>query len=135
MRNSTSINAFKVGPDLFKLSKPDSPNGFWKLSEEIFNRISNKIEQVNYLLDLIVMLPCGKLPCCGRATVGTDATLKSVRCTKRVHTGTKTAKRALAGTQCPSAHVINEEQDLNLVFRPRYTFWRDYLSSPLTGLA
>ena len=23
--------------------------------------------------------------------------------------------------QCPSAHVITEEQDLNLVFRPRYT--------------
>ena len=34
---------------LFKLSKPDSPNGFWKLSEEIFNW-SNKSEQVNYLL-------------------------------------------------------------------------------------
>ena len=29
VRNSTSINAFKAGLDLFKLSKPDSPNGFW----------------------------------------------------------------------------------------------------------
>ena len=28
VRNSTSINAFKAGLDLFKLSKPDSPNGF-----------------------------------------------------------------------------------------------------------
>ena len=50
VRNSTSINAFKAGLDLFKLSKPDSPNGFWKLSEEIFNRISDKSEHVNYLL-------------------------------------------------------------------------------------
>ena len=33
VQNSTSINAFKAGLDLFKLSKPDSPNGFWKLSE------------------------------------------------------------------------------------------------------
>ena len=29
---------------------PDSLNGFWKLSEEIFNGISNKSEHVNYLL-------------------------------------------------------------------------------------
>ena len=43
-------NAFKAGLDLFKLSKPDSPNGFWKLSEEIFNRITDKSEHVNYLL-------------------------------------------------------------------------------------
>ena len=50
MRNSTSINAFKARLDLFKLSKPDSPNAFWKLSEEIFNRISDKSEHVNYLL-------------------------------------------------------------------------------------
>ena len=33
-----------------KLSKPDSPNGFWKLSEEILNRIGDKSEHVNYLL-------------------------------------------------------------------------------------
>ena len=32
VRNSTSINAFQAGPYLFKLSKPDSPNVFWKLS-------------------------------------------------------------------------------------------------------
>ena len=50
VRNSTSINAFKAGLDLFKSSKPDSPNGFWKLSEEIFNRITDKSEHVNYLL-------------------------------------------------------------------------------------
>ena len=50
VRNSTSINTFKAGVDLFKLSKSDSPNGFWKLSEEIFNRISDKSEHVNYLL-------------------------------------------------------------------------------------
>ena len=48
VRNSTSINAVKAGLDLFKLSKPDSPNGFWKLSEEIFNRISDKSEHTNY---------------------------------------------------------------------------------------
>ena len=42
-RNSTSINVFKADLDLFKLSKPDSPNGFWKLSEEIFNSISVKV--------------------------------------------------------------------------------------------
>ena len=28
VRNSTSINAFKAGLNLFKLSEPDSPNGF-----------------------------------------------------------------------------------------------------------
>ena len=50
VQNSTSINAFKAGFDLFKLSKPDSPNGFWKLSEEIFNGIRDKSEHVNYLL-------------------------------------------------------------------------------------
>ena len=50
MQNSTNINAFKAGLDLFNLSKPDSPNGFWKLLEEIFHRISNKSEHVNYLL-------------------------------------------------------------------------------------
>ena len=50
VRNSTSINAFKAGPVLFKLSKPDSPNEFWKLSEEIFNRIGDKSEHVNDLL-------------------------------------------------------------------------------------
>ena len=48
--NSTSIKAFKAGVDLFKLSKPDSPNGFWKLSDEIFNRISDKSEHFNYFL-------------------------------------------------------------------------------------
>ena len=49
VRNSTSINTFKAGLDLFKLSKPVSPHGFCKLSEEIFNRISHKSEHVNYL--------------------------------------------------------------------------------------
>ena len=48
-RNLTSINAFKAGLDLFKLSKPDSPNKFWKLSEEIFNRIGDKNGHVNDL--------------------------------------------------------------------------------------
>ena len=48
--NSTSFNAFMAGLELFKLSTPDSPNGFWKLSEEIFNRISDKSEHVNDLL-------------------------------------------------------------------------------------
>ena len=42
VRNSTSINAFKAGLDLFKLSKPDSPNGFWKLSEEINYLLANR---------------------------------------------------------------------------------------------
>ena len=50
VRNSTSINAFKAGLDLVKLSKPDSPNGSWNLSEKIFNRISDKSEHVNHLL-------------------------------------------------------------------------------------
>ena len=50
MQNLASINAFKAGLDLFKLSKPDSINGFWKFSEEIFHGISNKSEHVNYLL-------------------------------------------------------------------------------------
>ena len=50
VRNSTSINAFKAGLNLFKLSKPDSPNGLWKVSQEVFNRISDKNEHVNYLL-------------------------------------------------------------------------------------
>ena len=36
------------------------------------------------------------------------------------HTLTKTAKRPLAGTQCPSAHFIAQVQDLNLVLRPPY---------------
>lgn len=48
MQNSTSINSFKAGPDLFKLSEPDSPYGFWKLWEEIYNRIRDKSEHVNY---------------------------------------------------------------------------------------
>ena len=50
VRYSTSIDAFKAGFDHFKLSKPDSPNGFWELSEQIFNKISDKSEHVNYLL-------------------------------------------------------------------------------------
>ena len=50
VRNSLSINAIQAGLDLFKLSKPDSPNGFWKLLKEIFNRISDTSEYVNYLL-------------------------------------------------------------------------------------
>ena len=50
MQNSTSINAFETGFGLFKLSKPDSTNVFWKLSEEIFNGIRDKSEDVNYLL-------------------------------------------------------------------------------------
>ena len=33
----------------FMFSKPDSPNGFWELSEQIFNRISDK-RQVKYSL-------------------------------------------------------------------------------------
>ena len=48
---STSINAIKAGLDLFKLSKPDSPNALRKFLEEIFNRIRDKsAEHVNYLL-------------------------------------------------------------------------------------
>ena len=50
VRYSASINAFKAGLDHFKLSKPDSPNGFWELSEQVFNRISDESEHVNYLL-------------------------------------------------------------------------------------
>ena len=50
VRYSTSINAFQAGLHHFKLPKPDSPNGFWELSEQIFNRISDKSEHVNYLL-------------------------------------------------------------------------------------
>ena len=50
MRNSARINSFKADLDLFKLSKLDSPDEFWKLAEEIFRRISDKSEHVNYLL-------------------------------------------------------------------------------------
>ena len=38
------------GLDHFKLSKLDSPDGFWELSEQIFNRISDKSKHVYYLL-------------------------------------------------------------------------------------
>ena len=31
-----------------QVSTPDSPDGFWKLSEEIFKRISDKSEHVNH---------------------------------------------------------------------------------------
>ena len=30
-------------------AKPDSPNGFWELSEQIFNRISHKSDVANAL--------------------------------------------------------------------------------------
>ena len=50
VRHSSSINTFKAGIEHLKLSKPDSPNGFWQLSEHIFNRISDKSEHVKYLL-------------------------------------------------------------------------------------
>ena len=50
VRNSTSINAFKAPLDLFKWLNPirllDSEN----LLEEVFNRIIDKSEHVNYLL-------------------------------------------------------------------------------------
>ena len=32
-----------------ELSKPDSLDGFWELSGQIFNRISDKSDHVNYL--------------------------------------------------------------------------------------
>ena len=48
---STSINAIKAGLDLFKLSKPDSPNALRKLLEEIFTRIRDKsAEHVNIII-------------------------------------------------------------------------------------
>ena len=47
---NTYLYAFKAGLDHFKLSKPESPNGFWALSEQIFNIISDKSEHANYLL-------------------------------------------------------------------------------------
>ena len=50
VRHSSSINTFKAGIEHFKLFKPDSPNGYWQLSEHIFNRISDKSEHVKYLL-------------------------------------------------------------------------------------
>ena len=39
-----------VFTSLSYLLTPDSPNGFWKLSEEISNRISDDSEHVSYLL-------------------------------------------------------------------------------------
>ena len=39
-----------VFTSLSYLLTPDSPNGFWKLSEEISNRISGDSEHVSYLL-------------------------------------------------------------------------------------
>ena len=50
VRHSSSINTFKAGIEHFKLFKPDSPNGYWQLSEHIFNRISDKSEHVKYLI-------------------------------------------------------------------------------------
>ena len=46
---SASINASKAGLNRFKSSKPDS-NGFWELSKQIFNGISEKSDHVNYSL-------------------------------------------------------------------------------------
>lgn len=46
----SKIVILKIGLDHFKLFKSDSPDGFWELSEQIYNTISNKSEYVNYLL-------------------------------------------------------------------------------------
>ena len=45
----SNYQRLKAGLDCFKSSKPDS-NGFWEPSEQIFNRIRDKSEHVNYLL-------------------------------------------------------------------------------------
>jgi len=45
-----TLTSIRASLDFFKLSKPELPNGFWKLLEEIFNRISDEREHVNYLL-------------------------------------------------------------------------------------
>ena len=50
MQYSTGIKVFKASLVQFKLSKPDSPNGLWELSEQIINKISDRSEHVNYLL-------------------------------------------------------------------------------------
>ena len=49
VRSSAEINAFNAGLDRFKSSKPYS-SGLWELSEQIFNRINNKSEYMNYYL-------------------------------------------------------------------------------------
>ena len=62
MWHSTSINAVKAGPEDSKLSKPDSPTGFWQLSEHIFNQITDKSKHVKHVL---LRLQCYKvLLCC-----------------------------------------------------------------------
>ena len=50
MLESAATMRAKFNKYQLKLFKPDSPNGFWKLWEDIYIRISNKSEHVNYLL-------------------------------------------------------------------------------------
>ena len=46
VRYSTRVS---LDHSITELSKPDSLDGFWELSEQIFNRISDKSDHVNYL--------------------------------------------------------------------------------------
>ena len=49
VKYAPSVNAFKAGLENLKKSKPDSPYGFWNLSQEIFNRIPDNSAHINYL--------------------------------------------------------------------------------------
>ena len=46
---ATLSAAYGLDHSVTELSKPDSLDGFWELSEQIFNRISDKSDHVNYL--------------------------------------------------------------------------------------
>ena len=49
VKYASSVDAFKAGLERLKKSKPDSPYGFWNLSQEIFNRIPDNSAHINYL--------------------------------------------------------------------------------------
>ena len=58
VKYAPSVNAFKAGLENLKKSKPDSPYGFWNLSQEIFNRIPDNSAHINYLRNIQKLL-CG----------------------------------------------------------------------------
>ena len=50
VKHASSVNAFKAGLDYFKFRKPNSPFGYWHLSEEIFTRIPDSREYKSFLM-------------------------------------------------------------------------------------
>ena len=51
VKHASSVNAFKAGLDYFKFRKPNSPFGYWHLSEEIFTRIPDSREYKSFLME------------------------------------------------------------------------------------